>query len=180
MKVGIISDTHGYLDPQVCEHFADCDQIWHAGDFGKHEVIDGLRDVSELLGVYGNIDDGMVRNEFPEHLRIDCEGVRVLMIHIAGRPSRFNKTVRELLDEERPHILLCGHSHILQAERDESRGGILCLNPGAAGHEGFHITRTIMVGEFEKGQVTKMDVIELGPRGRKKSSGGRKKPKLGK
>lgn len=168
-RIGIIADTHSYFDPQLAELFKDCHEIWHAGDFGNADVVSKLREICELRGVYGNIDDGMIRNEFPEFLRMECERVKVLMIHIAARPPRFNRRVRELLDEERPQVLICGHSHIVQAERDETRGGILCINPGAAGHQGFHIERTAMIGEFARGQIRKLDLKELGPRGRKAS-----------
>ena len=80
-RIGLISDTHSYLDPNVSSHFRDCDEIWHAGDFGSG-VAEQLENLKPLKGVFGNIDGEVVRNEFPEELFFSCEEVKVFMIHI--------------------------------------------------------------------------------------------------
>ena len=78
MQIGIISDTHSFLDPRVFEAFEHCDEIWHAGDFGNLEVAQQLADFKPLKGVYGNIDDSALRLQYPENLRFECGGVDVL------------------------------------------------------------------------------------------------------
>lgn len=166
MRVGIISDTHSYLDPTVFEHFADCDEIWHAGDFGTMDVANQLREFKPFRGVYGNIDDGPLRNAYPEDERFTCEDSTVWMTHIGGRPGRYDRRVKKLLADDTPRLFICGHSHILRIEQDNRHNGMIYLNPGAAGHHGFHIMRTIVTLDFIGDQIGNLNVIELGPRGR--------------
>ncbi len=89
-RIGLISDTHHYLDNAVFEHYKDCDEIWHAGDFGTAEVSEKLKAFKPLRGVYGNIDGNDIRLEFPEKLRFTCEGVNVFRVHIGGYTDRSN------------------------------------------------------------------------------------------
>ena len=97
-RIGLISDTHNFLDEAVFEHFKDCDEIWHAGDFGTEEVAKRLKEKNRLKGVYGNIDGQDIRTEFPEQLIFMCEEVKVMMRHIGGYPPRYNPdTKKELL-----------------------------------------------------------------------------------
>jgi putative phosphoesterase len=167
MEIGIISDTHGYLDPRVFKAFDNCDEIWHAGDFGTLEIAQELADFRPFRGVYGNIDDANLRLEYPENQRFKCEGVDVWMTHIAGsQPGRYPKRVREGLQESSPQVLICGHSHLLHVENDK-KYGLKYVNPGAAGHEGHHIMRTILKAEFSDGEMKNLRLIELGPRGRR-------------
>lgn len=168
-KIGIISDTHGYLDPLVLEYFAACDEIWHAGDFGSVEVADGLAACKPLRGVYGNIDDEGIRSRFGLDERFECEGVRVWMTHIGGRPGRYDRRVAPLLKRSEPSLFICGHSHIIQVQRDQKHGGMIFLNPGAAGHHGFHLERTAILLEIANGSIGKVQAIELGARGRSRS-----------
>ncbi|MDA1178769.1 MAG: metallophosphoesterase family protein, partial [Planctomycetota bacterium] len=73
IRIGLLSDTHGYLDPLVWDYLDDRDEIWHAGDFGGADVVQQLQAAGKpLRGVFGNIDDEVVRAEFPEHLRFLC------------------------------------------------------------------------------------------------------------
>ena len=88
-RIGLISDTHGFLDKRVFEHFAGCDEIWHAGDFGTAAIADSLKDGKPLKGVYGNIDGYDVRSVYPEKLTWNCEDVKVYMTHIGGHPARY-------------------------------------------------------------------------------------------
>ncbi len=166
MEIGVISDTHGFLDPRVFEAFENCDEIWHAGDFGSLEVANQLSEFKTLRGVYGNIDDARVRHVFPENNRFVCEGVNVLITHIAGPPCRYNTRVRTLIRKQQPDVVLCGHSHLVHVERDKSRDQMLHLNPGAAGHEGFHHVRTLIKCTITSGKLENLRLLELGPRGR--------------
>jgi hypothetical protein len=164
VEIGFISDTHGYLDLQVLECFRDCDEIWHAGDFGSVEVARQLAALKPLRGVSGNIDDEFIRDEFPEQLRFNCAGVDVMMVHIGGRPGRYEPHVRERIMENRPSVLVCGHSHILHVENDKRFSGMKYINPGAAGRIGTHLVRTILKGTVADGVMGNLRVIELGPR----------------
>ena len=165
MKIGLLSDTHSYLDPKVLEHFAKCDEIWHAGDIGEQSVINQLSKVKPVRAVYGNIDSLDLQTAWPEDVRMNVDGVKVLMTHIGGTPPRYNPRVRKLLELDPPHIFICGHSHVLKIGRDASLGNMLFVNPGAAGNHGFHHMKTIVRFEVLAGEVRNMEVIELGKRG---------------
>ena len=163
-RIGLISDTHGYLDPQVFEFFASCDQIWHAGDFGRLDLAQQLAEFKPLRGVYGNVDDEQLRQLHPRHDRFQCEGVDVWMTHIGGYPGRYDRSVAKSIRKNPPHLFICGHSHILRVMRDKQLGNMLHFNPGAAGRHGFHLMRTMLRFEIGDGHVRKLQAIELGPR----------------
>jgi len=164
IRIGLISDTHGYLDPSVAEHFRDCDEIWHAGDIGDVAVIEALEKIKPVVAVFGNIDDLVMRARFPEDVRLAREGVTLWMTHIGGRPPRFNPRVSKVLKENQPDVFICGHSHILRVAKEKTFN-VLCVNPGAAGNHGFHTMRTILRMEIQDGRIHKMEAIELGKRG---------------
>lgn len=163
MKIGLLSDTHGYLDPKVFKYFADCDEIWHAGDIGKIEVTDELKKFKPLRAVYGNIDGGAIRKEFKETIRFMCEGMEVLMTHIGGKPYAYSWNIKDEITKKPPNIFVCGHSHILKVQYDK-RINTLYINPGAAGKHGFHKVKTIMRFEITKDKIENMEVVELGKR----------------
>ena len=162
-KVGILSDTHSHIDDRILHHLQGVDEIWHAGDIGQLDVTDSLARIAPVRAVYGNIDCHLVRATFPEWQRIDVAGLSVHMVHIGGRPGRYAAGIRQHLSLERPDVFICGHSHLLRVERDESWGG-LYINPGAAGLHGMHKTRTILSLEFSASKISQMKVVELGPR----------------
>lgn len=164
MKIGLLSDTHGYLDTKVFDYFVDCDELWHAGDIGSMEVAAALEHFKPMKAVYGNIDDRIIRAKYPEDLWFQCEGMDIWMTHIAGVPPRYNPRVKKILTSRTPTILVCGHSHILRVMNDKTRN-LLYLNPGAAGQQGFHHMRTLLRFEIADGAVSNMEVIELGKRG---------------
>jgi len=160
IRIGLISDTHGFLDERVFKHFEHCDEIWHAGDFGTIEVADRLAAFKPLRGVYGNIDGKELRQTFPESLRFNCEGMDVWIIHIGGYPDRYSIQVRKEIYSNPPGLFICGHSHILKVIFDK-KINCLHLNPGAAGKQGWHKTRTLMRFSIAEGKVKDMEVIEL-------------------
>lgn len=164
MRIGLLSDTHSYLDPAVFEYFADCDEVWHAGDFGSTTVLDELEAFRPLRAVYGNIDETTLRQRVPLDAHFEVAGLTVFMTHIGGYPGRYTSRVRKLLDTHRPGLYICGHSHILKVMMDKKRH-ILHLNPGACGHHGFHQIRTLIRFTIAEGRVTDLEVIELGRRG---------------
>jgi len=162
-RIGLISDTHHYLDDAVFKHFDQCDEIWHAGDFGTADIADKLRAFKPLRGVYGNIDGYDIRSEFPEKLRFKCEGVDVMMIHIGGYPGRYAPAIRGGLYADPPKLFISGHSHILKVIFDDK---IKCLhmNPGAAGNQGWHKVRTLIRFVIDGQDMKQCEVIELGKR----------------
>jgi putative phosphoesterase len=165
MKIGLLSDTHGYLDPKIFTHFKDCDELWHAGDIGDSATADQLETFKPLKAVYGNIDDKSLQARFPEDLKFNCEGLEVWMTHIGGAPPRYNPRVKKILNGYTPNIFMCGHSHILRVKKDPAYNEMLYLNPGAAGNQGFHPIKTIMRFTIENGVIGSMEAIELGKRG---------------
>ena len=163
-RIGLISDTHNYLDEKVFEHFSECDEIWHAGDFGTSGIANRLSKFKPLKGVYGNIDGYEIRSEYPESLSWTCEGVNVLMIHIGGYPKRYSPIAKKLIAEEKPNLFISGHSHILKVMYDD-QVSCLHMNPGAAGNQGWHKIRTIIRFTIDGKDMKNCEVIELGRRG---------------
>lgn len=164
-KIGLLSDTHGYLDPKVFAHFKNCDEVWHAGDIGTLEVADALEKFKPFRAVYGNIDDKDLQVRYPENLFFQCEGVTIWMTHIGGAPPNYNPRVKKMLRQNSPQLFICGHSHMLRVKRDPNFDNMLYLNPGACGNQGFHHIKTIVRFDLHEGKIEKMEVIELGKRG---------------
>ncbi len=159
-RIGLLSDTHGCVDERYRLHFADCDEIWHAGDVGTAAVTDYLSEIAPVRAVYGNIDGQDIRLQYPETLRFRVEDVEVLMTHIGGYPGRYDPRVYKLLMLRPPQLFVCGHSHILKAMHDKKLD-ILHLNPGAAGKYGFHAVRTLMRFVIDGRDIRDLQVIEL-------------------
>lgn len=163
-RIGLLSDTHGWLDPRLREHFAACDEIWHAGDIGDPAVTEELKRWKPLRAVFGNIDGTALRAEFPEHLRFSIEGMQVWITHIGGRPPRYKPTVLAELRRDPPGLFICGHSHLCLVQFDTARK-MLYMNPGAAGRHGWHKLRTVLRFTIDAGKPKDLEVIELGLRG---------------
>jgi uncharacterized protein len=164
MKIGLMSDTHGYLDERLFTHFETCDEIWHAGDIGDIALIDRLAAFKPVRAVYGNIDGQDIRLSYPKDHKFVCEGLQVWMTHIGGYPPRYNSAVLAVIKKELPDIFICGHSHILKVMPDRMHHNLLHLNPGAAGKHGFHHMRTVLRFDIHNKKVSNMQVIELGKR----------------
>lgn len=160
-RIGLISDTHSYLDDAVFKHFDNCDEIWHAGDFGTLALAEQLAAFKPLKGVYGNIDDKDIRLVYPEHQRFKCESVEVWMTHIGGYPGRYSPLVKPEIYNNPPQLFITGHSHILKVIYDKK---INCLhvNPGAAGKQGWHKVRTLLRFSITDEKIHGMEIIELG------------------
>lgn len=162
-KIGLLSDTHSFLDDAVFKHFDNCDEIWHAGDFGDVDVVEKISTFKPFRGVYGNIDDKEIRTLCPENLRFECEGVDVWMTHIGGYPGRYSSLIKTEIVKNPPKLFICGHSHILKVQYDPKLD-LLHLNPGAAGKHGWHKVRTLMRFDLNEGKVENLEVIELAGR----------------
>ena len=162
-RIGLLSDTHGYLDASVFTHFDRCDEVWHAGDFGDIAVADTLAAFKPLRGVYGNIDGQDIRATYPEHLRFTCESVEVWMTHIGGYPGRYSPQVKQAIQQTPPKLFISGHSHILKVMFDQKLQ-CLHLNPGAAGKQGWHKVRTLLRFSIDDNRIENLEVIELASR----------------
>jgi uncharacterized protein len=151
-KIGLFSDTHSHLEAGIFEHFADCDEIWHAGDFGSLELVDKL--------LKFNIDNATIRLQFPETLAWECDGMKVAMIHIGGYPGKYTPKAKELIQAEKPHLFISGHSHILKIVPDHINN-LLHINPGACGLEGWHQVKTLVKFDVDEQRLKNVQVIEL-------------------
>ncbi len=157
-----MADTHGFLDPAIYNYFAECDEVWHAGDFGPLAIVEELEAFKPLRGVWGNIDGERVRAAMPKDRQWECEGLRIYMTHIEDPRARAETASYQ------PGLFICGHSHILKVTRNPPQ--LIHLNPGAAGHHGWHKVRTILRFTVTEGRLSHLEAIELGPRGRVKAT----------
>lgn len=162
-KIGLLSDTHNYLDDAVFKYFDECDEIWHAGDIGNIAVADTLAAFKPFKAVYGNIDGKDVRQSYPENLRFNCEALDVWITHIGGYPDRYEPRVKAEIYSRPPKLFICGHSHILKVIFDK-KIGCLHLNPGAAGKSGWHKMRTLLRFSISEEKIHTLEAIELGKR----------------
>lgn len=165
MKIGLLSDTHGWIHPKLFDHFEGCDEIWHAGDIGNIQTADTLAAFRPLKAVYGNIDDARVRRAYNEHLHFMADDARVWITHIGGTPDHYHSRVKKGLAENPPDIFICGHSHIAMVIYDK-KNRFLFINPGAAGYNGFHKFMTAIRFQIDGIRIHDLELIELGERGK--------------
>jgi putative phosphoesterase len=161
VRIGLLSDTHGYWDERYEKYFVSCDEIWHAGDIGSTELAVRLAHVKPLRAVCGNIDGQSLRLQYPLVAHFLIERVPVMMTHIGGYPGRYEPAIRKELYEKRPKLFIAGHSHILKVMFDKKLD-CLYMNPGAAGKNGFHQVRTLLRFAIEGEKIKDLEVIELG------------------
>lgn len=159
-RIGILSDTHSHWDDRYLIHFADCDEIWHAGDIGSEVIIDQLEAFRPVRAVYGNIDGAQMRRRFKETLRFCIEDCEVLMKHIGGYPGRYDASIRKELYENPPQLFVSGHSHILKVIFD-NKLNCLHINPGAAGKQGWQLQRTLVKVTIDGKTFKDLEIIEL-------------------
>lgn len=159
-RIGILSDTHGYWDDRYLEYFAECDEIWHAGDIGSYDLIRRLEEFRPVKAVCGNCDGGDTRKTYPEILEWECENTHVMMTHIGGYPGKYAPDIRKILAEKHPQLFIAGHSHILKVLFDQQLN-LLYINPGAAGIMGWHKVRTLIRVTISEGNFSNLEVIEL-------------------
>jgi uncharacterized protein len=160
-KILLLSDTHSHIDEKVLKYVNEADEVWHAGDIGDLSVTDKIKTIKPLRAVFGNIDDGKARMEFPLHNRFMCERVSVLITHIGGYPGKYNPAIKHELIENPPKLFICGHSHILKVMFDKKLD-LLHMNPGAAGISGFHQIRTMLRFVIDGEKIKDLEIIELG------------------
>ena len=159
-RIGLLSDTHSCWDDKYLLHFADCDEIWHAGDIGSGVIINQLEAHCPVRAVCGNIDGQEIRLRFGKVLKFRVEECDVIMTHIGGYPGRYDSSVRRMIYDERPQLFISGHSHILKVMYDNI-AGCLHINPGAAGRQGWHQVRTLVKFTIDGKEIKDLEVIEL-------------------
>ncbi len=162
-RIGLISDTHGFVDERILNFFAECDEIWHAGDIGNFETARKFQGFKPFKAVYGNIDNYEIRQLFPKINRFKCEDVDVIMTHVGGYPKRYEPLIREILKADKPKLFIAGHSHILKVIYDKEME-LLFMNPGAAGNSGFHQVKTAIRFTIDGSQIKDVEIWEA-PRG---------------
>ena len=162
-KILLLSDTHSYIDDQILKFVKQADEVWHAGDIGDLSIADTILKYKPLKAVFGNIDNHLIRQEYPLDLQFTDEGVTVWMTHIGGYPNKYNFRVKDDIQKNPPKIFISGHSHILKVQYDQKLN-LLHLNPGAAGKHGFHKIRTMLRFELDNGDIKNLEIIELAQR----------------
>ena len=160
-RIGILSDTHSCWDDRYAVHFADCDEIWHAGDVGDISIITRLEEIAPVVrAVAGNIDHGDVRRRCNEVEEFEVESIKVWMTHIGGYPGRYAVGVRPILRTHNINLMVTGHSHILKVMWDREHN-LLHINPGAAGYHGWQKERTLVKLTIDGNNMKDLEVIEL-------------------
>lgn len=139
MRVGLVADTHGLLDPALPEIFRGVDLVLHAGDVGKPEVLEALRAIAPLRVVRGNVDLSPPLDALPELAVVPLDELVALLVHDLGPRGRPPPALRAALARERPRLVVHGHSHRPGADQ---RDGLLHVNPGSAGPQRFSLPRT--------------------------------------
>jgi hypothetical protein len=158
-KIGLLSDTHGKIDEKILEFFNNCDEIWHAGDIGNIETADIISKFKPLRAVYGNIDGQEVRITYPKIQSFIYDKVNVLMTHIGGYPGKYEKEMKELIQNLKPDLFISGHSHILKVIYDD-KNNLLHINPGAAGKSGLHKFQTAVRFVIKGKEIKDLEVFE--------------------
>ena len=159
-KILLLSDTHSYLDEQILKYVKQCDEVWHAGDIGSLEVVDEIKKLKPLRAVYGNIDNYVIKAEYPLDLKFTIEKVSVWITHIGGYPNHYDVRIRKEIQRNPPTLFISGHSHILKVMFDKKLN-TLHLNPGAIGKHGFHKVRTMLRFQIHQDKISNLEIIEF-------------------
>jgi putative phosphoesterase len=159
-KILLLSDTHSHLDAQILKYVKQCDEVWHAGDIGSIDVVDTLKKLKPLRAVYGNIDNSIIKSEYPLDAKFTIEKVRVWITHIGGYPNNYDVRIRKEIQQNPPTLFISGHSHILKVMYDKKLN-TLHLNPGAIGKHGFHKVRTMLRFQIEQDKISNLEIIEF-------------------
>lgn len=138
MKLGLISDTHSFLDPRIGEIFAGVDHILHAGDVGPHSLLLELETIAPVTAVLGNTDGGVDLN-LTEVTQI---GGRKFLVHHIVNPHALTDELRLRIAREQPDVVVFGHTH---KRFGEVVDGVLFLNPGYAGKPKFGAERSVAI-----------------------------------
>ncbi|MGI8907923.1 MAG: metallophosphoesterase family protein [Candidatus Sumerlaeaceae bacterium] len=148
MRIGVISDTHGFLDSRVYHMFNDVQHILHAGDVGDDRILDELEMIAPVNAVTGNVDGSPTKKRQMKWCGT-LFGVRICMTH--GHlldPADYNRSALKFFQDEKPQVVVHGHSH---RGKNETQEGVLFLNPGAACKPRFRDVASVAILEIEPG-----------------------------
>jgi len=159
MKIGILSDTHGFIHPKIFDFFAPCNEVWHAGDMVSTDILEQLSKTAKIRAVCGNCDDWEVRGKYKEMEIFDCEEHIVFLKHIIGNPKYYYPEVLPLIKKANPTIVVAGHSHILQIMNDV-KNGWLFMNPGGGGKFGIHTHITFIRFDINGTDISNVEVFD--------------------
>jgi uncharacterized protein len=161
VRIGLLSDTHGLVDPKLLELFAGCDAILHAGDIVKPAILSSLRGIAPVTAVRGNNDEEPSLARLPETALVPVGPLTALVVHDLGAPERPKPPARALIARRHPQIVIHGHSH---RPRTAIVRGAVFVNPGSAGPRRFSLPRTA-AHLVARGRRVRVDLFELsGPR----------------
>ena len=159
-KIGIISDTHSFIDEKLFDFLKDCDIVFHAGDIGDISVYDKLAKKFKIYAVSGNIDNYRIREFIDDIVFAKIESVNILMTHIGGYPGRYVPKFRKQIETKGVNMVITGHSHILKVIFDK-KNNHLHINPGAYGKSGFHKVRTAIRLVIEGSEIKDLEILEV-------------------
>jgi len=143
MKIGVISDTHGFLDPNVPKLFTGVDHVLHAGDVGPHSLLLELEAIAPVTAVLGNTDTWL---QLKLSESIELGGRRFLVHHIVN-PHALTDELKDRIATKKPDVVVFGHTH---KPLCETIGGVLFFNPGYAGKQRFALERSVAILHCDK------------------------------
>ena len=157
MRLGILSDTHGKLRPEVLEAFTRVDHILHGGDVGSAALLDELGRLAPVTAGYGNVDGLDVRRRCPRVARVELDGLIVVVTH----GDQFGSPTPEILHREFPDadVLVYGHTHRPLLELVDKT--VTVMHPGSAGAARFGIPPSIGIMELEVGIPPRARLVPL-------------------
>jgi len=155
MRLGLISDTHGLLRPEVFEHFDGVDRILHAGDIGPPDILVELEALAPVTAVFGNTDGFDIRARVPEAAVLEIEGLRIRVVHGHQHGSPKPDVLRAAYPDA--DVIVYGHTHRALVDRSEGR---LVINPGAAGPVRFNLTPSIALLDLSAGRA-EVRILEI-------------------
>ena len=155
MKVGLISDTHGVLPETIFDIFKGVKHIFHAGDIGGPEVIQGLEIICPVHAVYGNVDSWPVTIYYPKILVKELNGIKICVFHDIVKPKYFSyQLFKKNIETD---IVISGHTHVAGYE---SYRDVLYINPGSASKSRDRKWGTVMILDLDKNPL-EPDIIEI-------------------
>lgn len=159
MRLGVISDTHGLLRPEVFDVFAEVDHILHGGDVGRPAILDELGSIAPVTAVYGNTDGGDIRDRLPQVATIELDGFTIVVTH----GDQFGSPTPERLQAAFPRaeIIVYGHTHRPLLTLVDVV--VTVMNPGGAGPRRFNLPPSVGILELEPGIPPRGRLVPLTP-----------------